>query len=291
MSVRRSAAAACASACLAAAAAQGAFASPPGDAPPAAYAVAVDGRLVESRAAHDDRQPASLAKLAAALVVLKRYPPDSPEYRDAVVTVSPRAAMATGSRIGLRAGDRVPLAELLSAMLVASANDACASLVEHASGGQADVFVRDMNRLADELGLKRTRFVDPCGHDREGQRTTASDLLLLARAALAEREILRRADQPFVTVSPLAGTRTLSKQNTNALLGRYNGVFGLKTGYTPKAGGCLIAAAQLGNATVVVVILGSRDRWQQAAELLDRTFDSVLPLPRARTPDARGRPD
>lgn len=291
MSVRRSASAACAAACLAAATAQGALASPPADAASAAYAVAVDGRLVESRAAHADRQPASLAKLAAALVVLKRYPPDSPEYRDAVVTVPPRAAMATGSRIGLRAGDRVPLAELLSAMLVASANDACAALVEHASGGQASAFVRDMNRLVDELGLKRTRFVDPCGHDREGQRTTASDMLLLAGAALAEPEILRRADQPFATVSPLGGTRMLSKRNTNALLGRYNGVFGLKTGYTPKAGGCLIAAAQLGSATVVVVILGSRDRWQQAAELLDRTFDSVLPLPRARTPDARGRPD
>ena len=256
---------------------------------PAAYVVSVNGRTTAARAEHAPRQPASLAKLAAALALLRRLPPDSPAFRDGVVTVSARAARETGARLGLRAGDRAPLPQLFAAMLVASGNDACLALVEHASAGHAAQFVGDMNRLALGLGMRETRFVDPCGHDRAGQRTTAADLALLAQRAIAEDAIVAATQRKYAQVQLESG-RLLLARNSNALLGQFNGVFGLKTGYTAQAGGCVIAASKLGHATVVVVILGSNDRWREAARLMNDAFDEALPLGRAIAPSARDTP-
>ena len=258
---------------------------------PAAFLAEIDGRIVARHAEREARQPASLAKLATALLVLRGYEGDSTALRDTIVSVSARAAATPGTRLGLQAGDRARLRDLLDAMLIGSANDACLALVEHASGGDVRAFARRMNRLAQELGMLSSHFVDPCGHDRPGQYSTASDLLKLAHAALADATIPFVADRADVQVVLVEGDRTLWMRSTNAMLGRYPGVFGLKTGYTAQAGGCVIAAAQLQSSLAIVVVLGSRQRWTDAATLLDRTFDGALPIPRARTPNTIGEPD
>ncbi len=155
------------------------------------YLVAVDGEVVWARAPDAPRAPASLAKLLAALVAL-----ESPGL-DGWLTVGERAAAETGSRIGLRAGEQVKVRDAVAAMLIASGNDACRAVAEHEAGSAA-AFAARMNGRAKVLGLERSRFVDPCGHDAKGQQTTARDLERLARAALANAEIRRLVAQPSV---------------------------------------------------------------------------------------------
>ncbi|HQR30426.1 MAG TPA: serine hydrolase [Anaeromyxobacteraceae bacterium] len=233
------------------------------------YLVAVDGEVLWERAPDAPRPPASLAKILAALVVLED-PPEAGWLR-----VGARAAAETGSRIGLRSGEEIRVADALAAMLVASANDACRALAEREPGGST-AFVSRMNRRATALGLRATRIVDPCGHDARGQRTTARDLLVLTRAALASAEFRRIVALPEVRLSTRAG-RVLAAPTSNALLGRLPGADGVKTGFTPQAGKCVVASARRDGREVLVVLLGAPDRWWTAAALVERAFAEAPP--------------
>ncbi len=189
--------------------------------------------------------------------------------------VSRRAAAATGSRLGLRRGDEIRRSDALAAMLVASANDACLALAEDVAGS-ASAFVARMNRRAVELGLAGTRFVDPCGHDAPGQRVTARDLQSLAAAVLRDGRLRGLTAQEAVRVPTREG-RVLEARTSNALLGRLDGADGLKTGFTPEAGKCVVAHAVRGGREVLVVLLGAPDRWWTAAALVERAFSWAPP--------------
>jgi D-alanyl-D-alanine carboxypeptidase (penicillin-binding protein 5/6) len=227
----------------------------------AAYAVDIDGRLTWT--AHPDlpRPPASLAKLLTALALLG-------EGWDghAQVTVSARAAGIEGSRVGLRAGERVAADDLLTAMLVRSGNDACTALVEHASGSLAS-FLPRLAAEARRRGLSASRFDHPCGLDAPATRTTARDLLRLAEAALAEPRIALRGRAVEATIRT-AGGRELRFRNSNALIGRDPDAVGLKSGYTQQAGRCLIAVAERDGHRVILVMLDATERWWVASNLL-----------------------
>jgi D-alanyl-D-alanine carboxypeptidase (penicillin-binding protein 5/6) len=186
---------------------------------------------------------------------------------DEIVSVSPAAARAGGARMGLKAGERFAARDLHAAMVVRSANDACRALADHVA---AD-FVALMNARAAALGLAGTRYADPCGHDRDGQHTTAADVARLAEAVMAQPEYLRLARVPRVRVASAAG-RKFELATTNALIGRYAGAIGLKTGYTSAAGHCLVALAERDGTRVLVVMLNSPNRWWNAVGLLDRAF-------------------
>lgn len=262
---------------------------PEGAALPAAYIVASGAQVLDSRAPYARRQPASLAKLAGALVILNAAA-EKPAVMSTAVTISKRAAASRGTRLGLRPGEQVAAGDLLAAMLIGSANDACLALAEHIAGSGAK-FVQRMNTLAVRLKMSDTRFVDPCGFDQPGQHTTAADMLRIAYATLAEPEIVRIVEQPAVRVVTQNSGRTLVALNTNALLGRYDGAFGLKTGYTQQAGQCLIAAARRGSTVAIVVILGGKDRWPVTVALLDAAFDRLTGYPRVRGRSTIGEPD
>ena len=208
--------------------------------------------------------PASLAKLMSALIVLERG------KLDEAVPVSAAAARAGGARMGLRAGEKFTARDLLAAMVVRSANDACRALADHVA---AD-FVALMNARAAALGLSDTRYADPCGHDRDGQYTSAADLARLAEAVAAHPEYLRLARLPRIRVASAAGRR-FTLASTNALIGRYEGAIGLKTGYTSGAGHCLVALAERDGVRVLVVMLNSPNRWWNAVGLLDRAFEAA----------------
>ena len=232
----------------------------------ASYVVAVNGRIVWERKADTPRPPASLTKVMTALVLLERGWDPS-----AMVTVSASAAAATGSRAGLRAGDRVSAGELFTAMLVGSSNDACAALAEHA-GGSAAAFVSRMNAKAKEMDLAATHFANPCGHDDPGQRSSAHDLRRVAEAAMARPEIagvVKRTEAAIVT----SKGRKMTVKTSNQLLGRCPGVNGVKSGYTPEAGKCLVAAAERNGKKVLIVLLNADDRWWNAAALVEAAFD------------------
>ena len=233
------------------------------------YLLAVDGNLVWARAPDLHRAPASLAKVLAALVALESTP--SAEW----LTVSPRAASATGSRIGLRPGEQVRFADAVAATLIKSANDACLAVAESLSGSGA-AFASRMNRRAAELGLAGTRFVDPCGHDAPGQHTTARDLWKLSRVALENPEFRRLVALPVVRLQTRAG-RVLQAKTSNALLGRLPGADGIKTGFTPEAGKCVVVHAVRGGRDVMLVLLGAPDRWWTAAALVERAFAETPP--------------
>lgn len=235
-----------------------------------AYAVAVDGELTWGGALDAQRQPASLAKLLTALVLLE------PGWQpDAEVKVSTAAAGIEGSRIGLRTGEVLRARDLLSGMLVRSGNDACLALVEHAAGNMAAFAVR-MNRRAAALGMRNSRFVHPCGLDAAGQRTTARDLLLLAEAARLEPEVLKRAGAESAVVRTRGG-RQIRFHNSNALIGREPLATGLKSGYTSQAGNCLIALAGRNGHYTLVVLLDAGDRWWEATGMIAQALGRVGP--------------
>jgi len=231
-----------------------------------AYLVAVDGTEIWEHSASDKVAPASLTKLMTALLVDETARPDE------VVTVSPKAATETGSRMGLKGGERLRVKDLLAAAMIASANDACRALAEWRDGSEA-AFVQRMNRKAVALGLNDTRFVNACGHDAAGHYSTARDLARLSDAAMARPSIAEFARQIEVTVATVDGTRSYKLTNRNALIGRYDGAVGVKSGFTAKAGKCVIAQAERGGVRVLLVMLGGRDRWWDAHAMLNHAFE------------------
>jgi D-alanyl-D-alanine carboxypeptidase (penicillin-binding protein 5/6) len=258
---------------LAAAAVAAAPAPPSAPADPfpsaaASYVVAIDGQIVWERDADTPRPPASLTKMMTALLLVEHdWDPG------AAITVSAAAAKATGSRAGLKAGEVLIAKDLLTAMLVPSANDACVALAEHAAGSTA-AFVERMNARAKELKLTATHFANPCGHDDPGQRSSAFDLAVLAEEAMTHPEIASTVSVIQTTIRTAKG-RKITLKTGNQLLGRCEGTYGVKTGYTPGAGKCLVAAVQRGPTKVLVVLLDAADRWWAAAGVVEMAFDEA----------------
>jgi len=248
-----------------------AAASPPTDRFPKAassYLVTIDGRAVWARESNRPRPPASLTKIMTALVLLEgEWKPDAP------VTIGPKAAAETGSRAGLRVGETLRAGDLLTAMLVTSANDACVALAEHAFGSE-EAFVAAMNRWAASLGLSATHFENACGHDAPGQLSSARDLATLTEAALSHPEFARTVALTSAELRT-SGGRRLHLRSGNHLLGNSPGVAGVKTGYTAAAGKCLVVLALRENARVVIVLLDAADRWWTAAAMVEEAFDAV----------------
>jgi serine-type D-Ala-D-Ala carboxypeptidase (penicillin-binding protein 5/6) len=231
-----------------------------------AYVLAVDGDALWAHGADLPLQPASLAKLLAALVLLR----DPAWDGEAVVTASQQAAQIEGTQLGLRNGDQLRASDAMTALLLRSANDACIALAEHA-GGTVAQFLGKMNKLAQQLGMVRSVFKTPCGLDASGQFSTASDLLILARAAMANAEIARRVAMPQASIKTIAGER-YSFTNNNALIGRLDGTIGLKSGYTSKAGKCVIAVAERRGRRVWLVMLNAPNRWWAADGMIQAAF-------------------
>ena len=227
-----------------------------------AFVIELDGVRRSEHAARLPLPPASLTKIMSGLLVIESRRSDGP------VRISAHAAAATGSRIGLRAGDSMSAGDLLSAMLIASANDACRALAEWVAGSEG-AFVDQMNQRAKALGLHQTRFVNACGYDVAGHLSTASDLAVLARAAMAQPEYARRAKLPSLVVNTSDGGRRFILNNHNQLIGRFVGAYGVKSGFTAKAGKCLVAMAERNGHHVLLVMLNARNRWWDADGALD----------------------
>jgi D-alanyl-D-alanine carboxypeptidase (penicillin-binding protein 5/6) len=234
-----------------------------------AYAAVLDGELLWGSNLDVRRAPASLTKLLTALVVL-----DSDWQPDALLSVSHDAAHAIHPRVGLHTGESIRADDALTAMLMHSANDACLVLAEHVAGS-LDAFAARMNARAAALGMQDSHFVHPCGFDADGQYSTVTDLLRLAKAAHADPRIAQIAAQERATISTASG-RSLAFRNTNQLLGRLDGVVGLKTGYTQHAGHCLIAVAEQSGHRVWLVLLDSQRRWWTAHRIITDAFATAV---------------
>jgi serine-type D-Ala-D-Ala carboxypeptidase (penicillin-binding protein 5/6) len=226
----------------------------------------------------DKRLPeASLTKIMTAVLVLKT------SRLDAVETVSRSAAHETGSKIHIHTGDQFYVRDLLSAMLVKSANDACHALAEHVGGTEAN-FVALMNREAEAMGLKNTHFTNACGHDDPDHYTTARDLATLTDAALKYPEFARLVATELTQMSPLNRRRVFRLHNSNRLVGRYSDVVGVKTGFTPTAGRCLIVRALRDSREVLLVLLDDRRRFADAPKIINQAFRRAAELDATRAP-------
>jgi D-alanyl-D-alanine carboxypeptidase (penicillin-binding protein 5/6) len=266
---RASAAAALALLCAGAAFAQ---VSDPFAGRAAAYLVRLDGVPLWASAPSERHSPASLTKLMTALIV------DESAAADTIVTVSTNAARATGARMGLSRGTRIAVSELMAGLLLRSANDACVALAERVAGSEAK-FVARMNDRARLLGLADTRFANACGFDAPGHYSSAADLARLAEAFLARPALAALVAQPHHVARSVDGRR-FAFANTNALVGRIDGARGVKTGYTGKAGHCLIGLVERDGLRVLVVLLGARDRWWDTVAIIEQAFEFARARPR-----------
>lgn len=243
---------------------------PPTDRPPevsAASAVLVDldsGEVLYERAARRRRPIASTTKIMTALLVLESATPFDE------VIASDQAASQEGAELGLEPGERIPVRELLYALMLQSANDAAVSLAEHV-GGSVEAFVEQMNERARTLGLADTRFASPNGLDDSGY-STAQDLAAITVAAFGSSTFGETVGKRFRTIpAPEGPARRI--QNRNALLWLYPGALGVKTGYTAAAGFCLVAAAERDGLRLGTVVLGSpQEPFSEAAALLNFGF-------------------
>jgi D-alanyl-D-alanine carboxypeptidase (penicillin-binding protein 5/6) len=264
----------------------------------ASAAILVDartGNVLFARNPDEPRAPASVTKILTALVIL-----DHGRLAE-VVQISRQAAQTGGHRLGLRAGQRLSLRDLLAAILIRSANDAAVAAAEHV-GGSLSGFVALMNAKAQAIGMTGSRFANPHGLDEPDHFTTARDMATLSRVALADSTFaqLVRAREASVTVwKPVRrGLVPASRPvySHNRLLGRLPGADGVKTGYTDGAGRCLVASASRGNSRMIAVLLNDPRRWTDAAALLEYGFETarsaarVLPGGQARAASETGWP-
>jgi D-alanyl-D-alanine carboxypeptidase (penicillin-binding protein 5/6) len=131
-----------------------------------------------------------------------------------------------------------------------------------------------MNDRAAALGMGRTRVANPCGLDAAGQHSTPADLWRLSDAVMAQPALAATVSRPRGALQT-AGGRTIRFQTSNQLLGRVEGVVGVKTGQTALAGRNLIALARRGDGEVLVVLMGAKDRWEIATTLIEQAFARV----------------
>jgi serine-type D-Ala-D-Ala carboxypeptidase (penicillin-binding protein 5/6) len=210
---------------------------------------------------------ASLTKMMTALVVVSRTRPSDK------VRVTKEALGYRGSAVGvLPRGRRVKLETMLNGLLLPSGNDAAIALAQRVSG-TVEGFVARMNERARRFGMGCTRFSSPDGFEDEGNHSCATDLAGMARAVLDEPRLARivkrrRAALPF----PIKGGRLHLSNNNPLLRMGYPGTLGVKTGYTRRAGRCIVAAARRNGRRLGVVLLHSPDPGRQARVLLDRGF-------------------
>ena len=215
--------------------------------------------------------PASVTKIMTLLLVFEAIEEGKLSYDDKL-TVSENASSMGGSQVYLEPGEVMCVEELLKCVIIASANDAALTLAEHV-GGSEDNFVYMMNERAKELGMKNTHFENVTGLDDEviNHLTTAYDIALMSRELIKHKKVSEYATIWMDTIRD--GEFGLT--NTNRLVRYYQGITGLKTGSTSKAGFCVSATAKRDGMELIAVIMGAESsdiRNSCATKLLDYGF-------------------
>ena len=229
------------------------------------------GDIIYENNAYEHLSPASVTKVMSMLLILEALESGKISLSDEVVTSKNAVAMG-GSQIWLEEGEKMTVDELLKAVAVASANDACTALAEYIAGSTTS-FVSMMNERAKELGLENTNFENCTGLDDTATNhySCAYDIAVISREVM-QHELIK--DYTTIWLDYLRNGET-ELNNTNKLVNTYNGITGLKTGTTSKAGFCVCATAERDGMSLISVVLGadtSEDRFTSASNMLDYGF-------------------
>lgn len=246
---------------------------PPGDLLPnvtATSAIVMEastGHVIYSREPNKRMFPASTTKMVTLIMALENGKPDE------IVTVGKNAFGVEGSTLFLETGDKIPLNELLTGMIMHSGNDAAVAVAEHVDGN-IKTFAEHMTRRAHELGAMGTNFTNPHGLPDTNHYTTAYDLALLAAHGFSLEgfeEIVSAQEKTYQWIHDPAK----KLRSENQMLWLYRGGNGVKTGYTDAAGRCLVSAAKRDGIQLVAVVLDSYFMWNDSIALLDYGFANV----------------
>ena len=246
---------------------------------------AATGRVLYEQNAQEKLPMASTTKIMTTLLTI-----ESGDL-DAEFIVDTEAIHVEGSSMGLQENDLVSKLDLCYGMLLPSGNDA-ANAAAAAVAGDIPSFIEMMNERAEEIGMTRTCFATPSGLDGEGHGSSAHDMALLTREALRDPTFRSICSQPSASVNFGNPPYDRTLYNSNKLLTMYEGVIGVKTGFTDDAGRCLVSACERDGVLLICVTLNAPDDWNDHMKLYDYGFASVecteLPVPEDLTQSVAG---
>lgn len=232
------------------------------------------GTVLYEKECHERLAPASVTKVMTMLLIMEALD-DGRIHLEDQVTASEAAAAKGGSQIYLKAGETMPVSDMLKSIAVSSANDCACAMAELIAGSES-AFVEQMNQRAAELGMADTHFVNCTGLDdskeAENHRTSAYDIALMSRQLLKYHPDIKKYTTIWMD-TVRGGTFGLS--NTNKLIRFYSGATGLKTGFTSGAGYCLSATAKREGMELIAVVMGCESAQKRTADckaLLDYGF-------------------
>lgn len=232
------------------------------------------GKVLYKKNENEKLAMASMTKIMSLLLIMEKIDEGVIKYDD-IVEISQEASSMGGSQIFLNPGDKYKVKDLLKGVAMASANDAVVALAEKTYGSK-ESFIEAMNKRAEELNLKNTHFVNVHGLDDENHYSSSYDMAIMAKELLKYEKILDYTKVYEEYLQKPDGSQ-IWLVNTNKLVRFYDGVDGLKTGYTAKAGYCLTATAKKNNLRLISVVMGEESiekRSQDTVKLLNYGFNT-----------------
>lgn len=232
------------------------------------------GEVLYEKNSDEKLAPASMTKIMSMLLIMEAIDQGKLSFDDQVL-ISKTAASMGGSQIFLQEGETYKVGELLKGIAIASGNDAVVAMAEKV-GGSLEGFVNMMNEKASSLGLSNTHFDNPHGLDSENHYSSARDMSIMGRELVKHEKILEYTSIYEDYLKKPDGTSTWLV-NTNRLVRFYNGVDGLKTGFTSTAGYCITTTAKKNDMRLLSVVMGAETsdlRSNDTVNLLNYGFNS-----------------
>ncbi len=224
-------------------------------------------KMLFSKDENQSARPASLTKIMTAILAIESGRMNN------VVTITSEMKRVEPTIANFKVGEKFYLKDLVHAALIKSANDAATAIAIYLGNGNKQLFVNMMNLKARKLGMLNTNFTNPCGFDLGNHKTTAKDLLTLTEYSIKNPVFNSIVKLDKYSFNALNTNSRYVVSSSNKLLKLDPYVIGVKTGFTNKAGACLIARAKKGNQDVLMVMLNASNRWPNAKKALDAVIN------------------
>ncbi len=210
--------------------------------------------------------PASLTKVMTAVLAIESGKLNS------IVKITPEMKKVEPTICDFKVGEKFYLKDLVHAALIKSSNDAAMAIAIYLGKGNKQNFVKQMNKKAKKLGMKNTKFSNPCGFDIGYHKSSTRDLLKLTEYAIRSKTFNNIVKMRKYSFRALNTKRRYSVFTSNKLMLAEKSVVGIKTGFTNMAGACLIARAKKGKKDILMVMLNANNRWENAKAIVKMTL-------------------